>query len=95
VPEALEEAVRRLQREYVAAEHVQPGPSRNATLSDELGLTEYLADRFAVVGTPDDCIEKVLAIHRSGVEVLHIVALGRHPEQTIERFGRELMVRFR
>ena len=26
---------------------------------EELGLVEYLADRFAVAGTPEDCIRKL------------------------------------
>ena len=32
---------------------MQPG-SANARLIEELGLVEYLADRFAVSGTPSD-----------------------------------------
>jgi 5,10-methylenetetrahydromethanopterin reductase len=93
VPEALKEAVRTLQREYVTAEHLQPGQNRNATLADGLGLTEFLAERFAVVGTPEDCIKKVQVIQLAGPEVLHITAIGPHPERIIERFGREVIAK--
>jgi alkanesulfonate monooxygenase SsuD/methylene tetrahydromethanopterin reductase-like flavin-dependent oxidoreductase (luciferase family) len=93
VPKALEEAVRTLQREYMAAEHLQPGRNPNATLADELGLTEFLAERFAVVGTPEECREKVQAIQLAGAEVLHITAVGPHPEQVIQRFGREVIAK--
>lgn len=95
VPEALEEAVRTLQRDYVTAEHLQPGQTRNATLADELGLTEFLAERFAVVGTPEECMKKVQAIQQAGVEVLHILAVGPHPERIIQRFGREVIGKLR
>ena len=34
-----------LQGEYVPAEHEAVGETRNAALSDELGLTDFLAGR--------------------------------------------------
>ena len=85
------EPVMVLQREYVPAEHEQVGQTRNASLSDELGLTNYLADRFAVVGTPEECREKVPAIEKSGVGVLFITAIGPQPEEIVGRFGREVL----
>ena len=93
VPEELREPVAVLQREYVPAEHEQVGKTRNASLTDELGLTDYLADRFAVVGTPDECLEKVRAIRDSGVEVLLITAISPNPDDIIRRFGREVISR--
>ena len=41
VPEQYREAVSILHHEYEAAEHEQVGQTRNATLTDELGLTDY------------------------------------------------------
>ncbi len=90
VPEELHEAVAVLQRDYVPVEHEQLGHTRNATLSDELGLTDFLADRFAVVGTPDQCREKVRGIPEAGVDVLLATAIGPQPDVIIERFGREV-----
>ena len=43
---------------YTFADHVMPG-SANCRLIQELGLVDYLADRFAAVGTPADCIAKL------------------------------------
>jgi len=37
---------------------VQPG-SANCRLIEELGLVDYLADRFAFAGTPAECIKKL------------------------------------
>ncbi len=91
VPEELREQIAILQREYVPVEHEQLGRTRNAVLSDELGLTDYLADRFAVVGTPDECREKVRAIEASGVDMLLVLAVGHQPGQIIRRFGQEII----
>ncbi len=90
VPEELQEAVMALQGEYVPSEHEQLGETRNAALSDELGLTDFLADRFAVAGTPAECLAKVGVIRDAGVDTLLITAIGPQPDVIIERFGREV-----
>jgi 5,10-methylenetetrahydromethanopterin reductase len=55
VPPYLLPRVRALGELYTYADHVQPG-SANARLIEELGLVDYLADRFAVAGPPAECI---------------------------------------
>lgn len=91
VPEELREPITALRREYVPVEHEQLGHTRNAVLSDALGLTDYLAGRFAVVGTPDECREKVRSIETSGVDMLLITAIGPNPSEIIRRFGEEVI----
>ena len=91
VPEEYREAVSVLHREYEAAEHEQVGETRNATLTDELGLTDYFAERFAVVGTPEECRAKVRDIFESGVDVLLITAIGPSPQTIVRRFGEEVI----
>ena len=91
VPEQYREAVSILHHEYEAAEHEQVGQTRNATLTDELGLTDYFADRFAVVGTPEECRDKTRAIFNAGVDVLLITAIGPSPETIIRRYGEEVI----
>jgi 5,10-methylenetetrahydromethanopterin reductase len=95
VPEELKEPISTLYREYVPAQHEQLGQTRNAVLSDELGLTDYLAGRFAVAGTPAECREKTQAIQQAGVEVLFVTSYGTQQEETIRRFGREVIAHFR
>ena len=80
-----------IQGEYVPAEHEQVGETRNAALSDELGVTDYLADRFAVVGTPEECRAKVSQIGESGADVLQITAISHDPADIIRRFGEEVI----
>ena len=95
VPEELREPVSILHREYEAAEHEQVGHTRNAALTDELGLTDYFADRFAVAGTPEACRAKARAVFDSGVDALLITAIGPSPETIIRRFGQEVIAPLR
>ena len=93
IPEHLREAMQAIQGEYVPAEHEQVGDTRNAAISDELGVTDYLADRFAVVGAPDECRAKTAQIAASGVDVLQITAISHDPGAIIRRFGEEVIAR--
>ena len=95
VPEELREPVSILHREYQAAEHEQVGQTRNATLTDELSLTDYFAGRFAIAGTPEECRAKSRAIFDAGVDVLLITAIGPSPERIIRRFGEEVIAPLR
>ena len=93
VPEELQESVMALQGEYIFSEHEQLGETRNAALSDELGLTDFLADRFAVAGTSDECLEKVRIIQDAGVDNLLILAISSDSDNIIRRFGQEVIAR--
>ena len=58
VPPELMEKVKELGRRYNSPQHDMP-ESANRALIQELGLIDYLADRFAVIGSPRDCIAKL------------------------------------
>ena len=58
VPPELLPELTTLGERYAFADHVQPG-SANSRLIEELGLVDYLADRFAFAGTAKECIEKL------------------------------------
>lgn len=68
LPPALEEPVARLRREYAPTEHMQPGGGANLALVERLGLTDYLLDRFALAGTPEECRQKVQQLEAVGVD---------------------------
>lgn len=60
LPKRLYPAVERLCHEYNFWEHVKPGrDAQNARLVERDGLKEYLAERFLVGGTPEDCARKI------------------------------------
>jgi 5,10-methylenetetrahydromethanopterin reductase len=58
VPAALHEPIRGLHRDYDAHQHEIAG-ARNAHLTDRWGLTDFLVDRFAIAGTPAECVAQV------------------------------------
>jgi 5,10-methylenetetrahydromethanopterin reductase len=58
IPPELLPRVKALGERYTFGDHVMPG-SFNCRLIEELGLVDYLADRFAFAGTPAECIAKI------------------------------------
>ena len=76
--------------------HEAPGsgkPSRNAAMLDELGLRDYLADRFGIVGTADDFVSRIQALERLGVQ--NIAFSGLMPDKLafIQEFRDKVMPR--
>ncbi len=65
IPAHLTEAIVQLGRRYHSDQHDKPD-SANRELIRELGLLDYLADRFSVAGTPMDCIRKLEAAIDAG-----------------------------
>ena len=58
VPSELLPRLGTLAERYAFGEHARPG-SANCRLITELGLVDYLAERFAIVGTPAECVKKI------------------------------------
>ncbi|MBI2867815.1 MAG: LLM class flavin-dependent oxidoreductase [Chloroflexi bacterium] len=94
LPPELEPKVRELQQRYANTEHVIWSGS-NSQLIDDLGLTDYLADRFSIAGTPAQCRAKVRAIRDAGVHQIIVPAVDRDPENVIRRFATEVFPEFR
>ncbi len=65
IPPDLLAKIKILGQRYSFEDHVMVG-SANCRLIEELGLVDYLAERFAIVGTPDDCIRKLETIVEAG-----------------------------
>ena len=60
VPAEFVAPLRALLHRYDFESHEVPGPDApNARLVQELGLTEFLAERFTLAGTPDDVVEQL------------------------------------
>lgn len=65
IPAELHDRVVELGERYRADQHDKPD-STNRELIDELGLSGYLADRFAVAGTVEDCVAKLSGAIEAG-----------------------------
>lgn len=68
IPPAVQGKVAQLLREYQYGEHLTPGRTANYHLADRLGLADYLLDRFAIAGTPEDCRAKLERLRECGLQ---------------------------
>lgn len=82
--------VQELIRRYRTSAHVEADGANHA-LTDELGLTDYLADRFGVVGTAGECVAQIRALEAAGVDGVVFGAFGRDPISLVRRFGDEVL----
>ena len=89
VPPDLHEKIRALQREYNAHHHEIAGAA-NASLPDRFDLTEFLADRFAVAGTPADCVAQLRRAMGAGARQFMITGFVPDPGAFMRRWMKEV-----
>jgi len=89
VPLDLHEKIRALQREYNAHHHEIAGGG-NAGLTDRWGLTEFLLDRFAIAGTPDDCVAQIQRAVAAGARQFVITSFVPDRRAFVRRWMREV-----
>lgn len=89
VPEAHADAVRELVRGYDSDQHVGLGDaSVNRELMARLGLTDYLTERFAIAGPPEDWLDQLRRLRDTGlVDGVHLHPVHADPLEFIDRFG--------
>lgn len=54
-----------------------------------------LADEFAIMGSRDECIEKIERFARAGVEHFIFINVGTNPKETLRVYGEEIIPYFR
>ncbi|HSB43274.1 MAG TPA: LLM class flavin-dependent oxidoreductase [Methylomirabilota bacterium] len=89
VPPDLHEKIRALQREYNAHHHEITGAA-NASLPDRWDLTEFLADRFAIAGTPADCVAQLRRATAAGARQFVITGIVPDPRAFVRRWAKEV-----
>jgi 5,10-methylenetetrahydromethanopterin reductase len=95
VPPDLADAIRRVQSGYNPAHHEDLGQSPNAGLMDDPKLLAYMTDRFAVVGTADECVERLQAIRASGIHQFLFTGFVDDRAGLIETLGKSVFPRCR
>lgn len=86
VPAEYHDALDRLRAEYDPTAHaVSGGP--NSRLMDELGLSEYFAQRYAMVGDVESCREQLRGLTDLGIAGVQLSAVVRDPEASLHRYG--------
>ena len=93
VPDEHAEPIRELQRRYQFAEHEAVGSEMaNATIVDELGLTDYLADRFMICGPPQQFVDKLTMLDDLGVHKVLLAFFGETDRDgKHERLGTDVL----
>jgi alkanesulfonate monooxygenase SsuD/methylene tetrahydromethanopterin reductase-like flavin-dependent oxidoreductase (luciferase family) len=87
VPTELVEPMRELVRSY----STRPSQT-DSNLVARLGLTDYLSQRVAVCGDPDECLDQVRAAARAGARALMFsVGQGSDPVRVVDTFGRYVL----
>ncbi len=87
VPPEFADAIRRVQSGYRPAHHEDLGASPNAGLMEDEDFLAYMSERFAVVGTADDCVERIQAIRASGFHQFLFTGFVDDREALIETLG--------
>ena len=86
IPEEYKDKIRTLQRTYVFAEHESVGADRrNAEVVDQLGLTEYLAERFTLCGAPAYFRDRIAELAEAGAENLLLAFFGESDREAKQR----------
>jgi 5,10-methylenetetrahydromethanopterin reductase len=93
IPDEYKDAIRELHRRYVFSEHEATGTEMsNATIVEELGLTDYLAERFMICGPPQDFIDKLTTLNDLGVSKVLMAFFGETDfDGKHDRFGTEVL----
>ena len=97
VPSEFVEPILTLRKRYNNAEHGDRG-TPSAALPDELGLTEFLAERFSIAGTPEECREKVKMVESHGVSAISLAMRfddGEKDMTALRRIAEELVTPLR
>jgi len=94
IPPELLPRLKALGDRYTFGDHVQPGGA-NGRLIEALGLVDYLAHRFAVVGTPGECIATLERAVDAGARKFWISLHFDDKERFLRQWAAEIMPAFR
>jgi 5,10-methylenetetrahydromethanopterin reductase len=89
VPPDLHAPIRELQRAYDSHQHEIAGAG-NAALTDRFGLTDFLVDRFAIAGTPADCVAQIRRAMAAGAQQFIVTGFVPDPPAFMRRWALEV-----
>jgi 5,10-methylenetetrahydromethanopterin reductase len=85
------DALARIHRDYNYLEHLRPdGSGVNARLVRESGLEDYLADRYAIVGTPDECLSRLEQLIDWGISKVWLNIYSDDKIAFMEKWSKEI-----
>jgi 5,10-methylenetetrahydromethanopterin reductase len=94
VPPEFRQVLERIHKGYSYLEHQKPGENTtNARLVSESGLESYLAGRYAIVGTPEDCLTRLRELEEMGVRKIWLNVHFNDKIGFMKRWSREVMAK--
>ena len=87
VPPAFHEAIRRVQSGYQPHQHEAHGESPNARLIADPEFLEYMAQRFAILGTPEECADQIRRVRESGISNILFTGFVEARQNLIRTLG--------
>jgi alkanesulfonate monooxygenase SsuD/methylene tetrahydromethanopterin reductase-like flavin-dependent oxidoreductase (luciferase family) len=87
IPAALTDYVK-ARKFYDYKDHSRVGAKHGEFVTDEI------CDRFCVLGTPDQAVEKLKELESIGVDQFDVYLMTEGQEQTLETYGGEIIPRF-
>jgi alkanesulfonate monooxygenase SsuD/methylene tetrahydromethanopterin reductase-like flavin-dependent oxidoreductase (luciferase family) len=83
-------AIERIQRDYQPAAHEHIGGA-NAALVEGPSLLEYLAHRFAVIGAPEVCAERLRKVADAGITNVLFTGFVHDRARLIRALGEDVL----
>ena len=93
IPGQLVDKIREAKKRYRFDQHQMPG-SDNVKMIEDLGLVEYLADRFAICGTVEDCVRKIETAAEAGARHFWMSVHFPEKEEFMKHWGETVIPRF-
>lgn len=90
IPPEFADAIRRVQSGYRPAHHEDLGESPNAGLMQDPEFLAYMAGRFAVLGTAEECAAQLQAIRASGIHQFLFTGFVEDRAGLIESLGKRV-----
>ena len=96
IPANCLDALEKIHRDYNYLEHLRPGASGvNAQLVRESGVEDYLADRYAVVGTPDECRSRLEQLRNWGISKIWLNTYNDNKIEFMEQWSNSVSAKLR
>jgi 5,10-methylenetetrahydromethanopterin reductase len=95
LPPALVPAAQAVIAQYAFGRHGDTDAAGNARLLTDPDLMRFLADRFALYGTPAQVRQQIARIAAAGFHQFLLVCSGPDPDTLLEALGHEIVAPFR
>lgn len=94
IPEDYKDRIQTLKEQYDSHQHQKTEHSSNVELIESLDLTEFIADRYAIVGEPDDCVAKIETIAEvDAVDGIYLSTPTNRSREVLQTMATEVIPR--